>query len=256
MQQALRDASLASGGDTRGVFVLGMHRSGTSALTGMLSDYGLDLGRVASRSVADPGAANPRGNQEDRLVRDVNEGLLDANGGSWHEPPRIVRVPWLLRIRVHQLERQLSRAPRRWGIKDPRTLLCRVLWDEFDADLVGTFRHPTNVVESLMRRQPDRHTPEEWEALWRTYNEHLLERYSERTFPLVHFDWPAERYCAVVKCIARSLGLGAGEEGFFDETFRRNAEPGEIRDPQTREIYERLVASAETEEQKLCASFM
>jgi hypothetical protein len=255
LRHALRDASRAAGGSTRGVFVLGMHRSGTSALTGMLAGYGLDLGPVASSSVADPAAANPRGNQEDREVRDVNEGLLDANGGSWHEPPRVRRIPWLLRTRVRQLERRLSRAPRRWGIKDPRTLLCDVLWQGIDADRVGTFRHPANVVASLVRRHPGRHTLVEWEALWRTYNERLLERYRERTFPIVDFDWPAQRYCAAVERVARSLGLAADGEDFFDETFRRNTDLVEIRNPETRKLYARLVASAETEEQKLCASF-
>jgi hypothetical protein len=43
LAQTLRDLSFAPAGRTRSVYILGMHRSGTSALTGVLADHGLHL---------------------------------------------------------------------------------------------------------------------------------------------------------------------------------------------------------------------
>ena len=55
----------------RVVAVLGMHRSGTSALAGSLEQHGLFLGRV---STSNP--HNPKGNRESAEVRRLNEDVL------------------------------------------------------------------------------------------------------------------------------------------------------------------------------------
>ena len=151
LAQTLRDLSFAPAGRTRSVYILGMHRSGTSALTGVLADHGLHLVDAVERDHVNASASNPAGNLEDRRVRDVNEGLLTANGGSWDRPAPIRRIPYLLRARAAQIKRQMTQLPRPSGLKDPRTVLCWELWRDADADLVGTFRHPANVVASLIK---------------------------------------------------------------------------------------------------------
>lgn len=251
--QALRDLSLAPDGTTRGVLILGMHRSGTSALTGMLADHGLTLVDGAAVGPVDRDASNPRGNLEDRRIRDVNEALLIANGGTWHHPAAIVRIPWLLRFRAAQIKRQLTRMSSPWGLKDPRTLLCWELWRDVDAERVGTFRHPANVVESLSKRHPGRFPPETWEQCWYLYNRALVELYRERSFPIVNFDWSVERYRRVVDQLARALDLRKQGEGFFETEFRRNLGRTEVRDPRVGALHERLVEIAEAEAEKLGA---
>lgn len=249
--QTLRDVSLAPAGATRGVFILGMHRSGTSALTGMLADQGLALLDGASREPLDVAAPNPRGNLEDRCVRDVNEGLLNANGGTWDRPMPILQLPWLFRVRARQIVRRLMRMPSRWGLKDPRTILCWELWRDAEADRVGTFRHPANVVDSLLKRHPARHPPEVWEQTWCVYNSALVDLYRSQPFPILNFDWSVERYRCVVDRLARSLGLCGTADGFFAEEFRRHVGRDEFRDPGTRELYEQLVAISEAEAERL-----
>jgi hypothetical protein len=251
LARAFRDLSLASAGSTRGVLILGMHRSGTSALTGMLADHGLMLVGTVIRGQLDAGASNPRGNLEDRLVRDVNEGLLVSNGGSWDRPAPIRRIPWLLRVRAAQIKRQLTRMPRRWGMKEPRTLVCWELWRDADADRVGTFRHPANVVASLCKRHPERHRAEEWEHTWYVYNRALVDLYRERPFPIVNFDWPVERYRSVVDRIARAFDLSSEGEGFFETKFRRHLGRTDVFDPRVGELYEQLIEISEAEAEKL-----
>jgi hypothetical protein len=66
----------------RAITVLGMHRSGTSALTGCWRAAGVHLGTVAERS-----RYNPKGNQESESIRRLHDALLERCGGSWFEPP-------------------------------------------------------------------------------------------------------------------------------------------------------------------------
>ena len=66
----------------RVIAVLGMHRSGTSALVGSLQQRGLFLGRHSTRNTY-----NLRGNRENPDVVQLNEDILEHSGGSWHAPP-------------------------------------------------------------------------------------------------------------------------------------------------------------------------
>lgn len=252
-RQAIRELSLAPAGSTRGVFILGMHRSGTSALTGMLADHGLELLDGADRGQFGGHPSNPRGNLEDRRVRDVNDGLLSANGGSWDRPTPIRRIPWLLRVRAAQLKSQLTRRPSSWVIKDPRSLVCWDLWRDANADRIGTIRHPANVVESLRRRHPERPRPEMWEQTWYVYNRRLADLYAEQPFPILNFDWSAERYRRAVEQMARALDLPRHGEGFFEADLRHNLFRTEVCDPRVAELYDHLVEISEAEAEKLGA---
>jgi hypothetical protein len=68
-----------------GVLVLGMHRSGTSALAGALEAMGFDLGPEDDVMPADIG--NPEGYFELLSVVRANDDLLARFGGRWDSPP-------------------------------------------------------------------------------------------------------------------------------------------------------------------------
>src|SRR5579862_2834876 len=63
------------------IVVLGMHRSGTSALAGMLHGLGVALGPRLMAATAD----NPRGYWEHIDVVAVHHQLLAALGGAWND---------------------------------------------------------------------------------------------------------------------------------------------------------------------------
>lgn len=63
----------------RALLVLGMHRSGTSALTNLL----IHLGAQAPRNLMAPNESNPMGFGESRVLCDFHDRLLHAVGSSW-----------------------------------------------------------------------------------------------------------------------------------------------------------------------------
>jgi len=106
----------------RTVVVLGLARSGTSVVTGMLKILGVDMGP----SIED--AANPRGSHEDvdfaRFHREVFE-MTGRGNGYWNPPPREAILA--LRPQVDGSVRELLNRKRAgkslWGWKHSRTLL-------------------------------------------------------------------------------------------------------------------------------------
>ena len=70
-----------------GVFVVGMHRSGTSAVAAALESFGFGVG--APGELMAPDAANPSGYFELQAIADLNDDLLVHWGGKWDSPPRL-----------------------------------------------------------------------------------------------------------------------------------------------------------------------
>jgi hypothetical protein len=206
----------------RAVLVVGMHRSGTSCLAGSLQQRGLYLGEAQEWN-----RNNRKGNREDLRVVRLNSAVLAHSGGAWDRPP--AALAWTPR---HARERDeivsllcAGASTESWGFKDPRTLLTLPFWLEGIADpvtLVGSFRHPAQVARSLHARGQ---VPfGEGVALWRRYNELLLEEYRRRPFPLVCFDLPERDYLSQLDRLASSIGLpatgGMGGTGFFERSLR------------------------------------
>ncbi len=147
--------------NTTAVVVLGMHRSGTSALAGMLSMLGIDFGPCLLAADAEQ---NPKGFWEHVEILDIHERLLGNLGSSWDDV-RPLPASWWTDERVAPFRADIIRVLRRdfatarlWGIKEPR--ICRLvpLWcDIFDelgchACFVLIHRHPLEVASSLRQR--------------------------------------------------------------------------------------------------------
>jgi hypothetical protein len=142
------------------VIVLGMHRSGTSALAGMLSLLGIQFGK----SLFLPHADNPRGYWEHKAIVDLNDRILAALGSSWDDM-RLPQQTWWTDERITPFRTELVRIlcrdfakERLWGLKDPR--LCRLvpLWYDILNELgchacfILIHRHPLEVAYSLRKR--------------------------------------------------------------------------------------------------------
>lgn len=198
------------------VLIVGMHRSGTSCLTGCLEDAGLALGDVNRRA-----PHNLKGNLENQRVMALHEDLLAQAGGSWHSPPP--EVTW---NQEHRERRDEIIADYQglgtFGIKDPRTLLVLEGWIEAlpNLGLVGTFRHPAAVARSLQARNG--FSVGRGMRLWAYYNRLLLEYHADFAFDLISFDLPPEDYRRRLGTIARGLALEPLDGGsqFFDAQLR------------------------------------
>src|SRR4051812_41037362 len=139
------------------VIVLGMHRSGTSALTGLLRLLGLWAGEEDDFPPAD--VHNQAGYWEHRGVWSIDEAILEALGASWSEIAdldlsRLGEGPRArFRGRVRDLVRDLDRHGS-WVIKDPRLCLLFPFWrDILERPLcVLIYREPLPVARSLAAR--------------------------------------------------------------------------------------------------------
>ncbi len=236
------------------VFVLGMHRSGTSCLTGMLSNYGLYMGKVLRKSAKH----NQKGHQEGSATN-INERLLSLNNASWYIPKKLEYTPLsqqyaIERFRIEMLLNTQRSGGHCWGIKDPRMLFCLSAWAKPNTLFIGTFRHPHNVVSSLQARHQDQLVIN-WQELWFEYNYQLVSLYRKRPFPIVNFDWEPTRYKAVVKNVAQWLSLENQDEDFFENNLKHHQFTGEIQEVKYKNLYADLVGIAEAEEKKLAGIY-
>src|SRR5579875_411470 len=142
------------------VIVMGMHRSGTSALAGMLHHLGVELGGRLMQASPD----NPRGYWEHLDVVAVTHNVMAKFGRGWDDirplPPGYQEAAL-----GHEARRQLSAILLRdfagvglWGLKDPRlcrlTALLHPVFGELGIEprFILMLRHPSEVAASLAAR--------------------------------------------------------------------------------------------------------
>jgi hypothetical protein len=231
---------------SRAIIVLGMHRSGTSAVAGGLGAAGMFMGRGVNQKA--PG--NEKGLQEKWRVVILHEHLLESNGGTWYNPPP--KIKWMplhrfLRDRIIKghVDKEI------WGFKDPRTLLTLPGWLDAlpNAELIGIFRNPVAVANSLNKRKTETLpsvSKEKGLELWNLYNERLLSIYEKSPFPLLSFDKDGESFKADLLKAMHLLKLPRPSSAldFFEDDLRSadKVKP-EAEFPiseKTLEIYERL----------------
>lgn len=224
----------------RVICVLGMHRSGTSCLTGSLQQQGLFLGEHNSKA-----PWNLRGNRENLGIMRLHDDILVQSGGSWDLPPETVE--W----RPEHLEdaRSLLAAHAEhpiWGFKDPRTVLTIEGWRQLVPDLepVGIFRHPLRVAQSLETR--NQLPVERSLSLWQIYNERLLELWQQASFPVVWFDEEADVLNQKLRKAGEMMSLEPTPDGepFFTDELRHAPAEGDPLPPEVETLYEKLRALA------------
>ena len=223
----------------RPVFILGMHRSGTSCLAGCLEDAGLVLGDVNRAA-----PFNKKGNNENRDVMDLNDAVLARANAAWDRIP-VHDIVWNDE-ELDRLDDLLKSYPddRVWGLKDPRVLLTLSGWQSrVSPRYVGTFRHPAEVISSLVVRAQAWKSPmceTEAEQLWIGYNARMLAQYQKDPFPIVRFDVDTAEYTENVRRIARQFGLAQPDAiVFLDPTLRHQHARPDVSD-RCKPIWEKL----------------
>lgn len=144
------------------IIVLGMHRSGTSAVTRGLKALGVELGNNLMPPVANN---NETGFWEDLDLNSLNEEILALVGSNWNSSrliePDELTVQSFSSLRLHaidMLKRKIGKSDR-FGMKNPR--MCKTLpfWqqvidhcDDVEDQYVIVVRNPLSVARSLAAR--------------------------------------------------------------------------------------------------------
>lgn len=222
------------------LMVVGMHRSGTSFLTGSLQQAGLELGKYSAWN-----PHNLKGNRENQDIVEFHDQVLAARGYAWDRPPT-TPIVW---SRAEQdaaqaLIDQYQGAPH-WGFKDPRSLLMVDCWQALLPNLrfIGIFRHPTAVAQSLHARggMPEAQALE----LWYAYNQQLLALYRKAPFALLCFD--EDEACLHTKLdqLLPSFGLNPlGAERFFAAELKHHQQLDAQLPQQLQRLYQTLCECA------------
>lgn len=188
------------------VFVMGMHRSGTSMVTGILQKCGLFLGNNLLMGARD----NPKGHFEDRKFLNINNSLLISNGGTWRNPPK-----W---ISARNLEPIMKRFLASWpedklvGWKDPRICITFPAWNALikpeRVKIIFVLRNEIQIAKSLQARNG---IPfERGKRLTKIYNNRAMENIRGAANVQYIMTWHYryfENWQAEIESITEFLGL-------------------------------------------------
>jgi hypothetical protein len=179
---------------TPGICVLGMHRSGTSLVAGILRLLDVDLG--PDEDFLPPDSNNQSGYFELADLVEINNEILAHYGGSWDElpelPPDWERSEELaaLHDRARRaLARRFAASPQ-WAWKDPRTCITMPFWQRLSPGLryVICLRNPVDIAHSLRAREGEERPLEEHVLDWLRHTASALVYTADRPRLLVRYE--------------------------------------------------------------------
>jgi hypothetical protein len=233
-------------GNSTAILVAGMHRSGTSALTGALNVLGISLGE----HLLAPGEDNPKGYWEHQGAVEIHERLLMALERRWDDV-RPLPAGWLSSEAAQTALAEISEMVSRefaevsvWAVKDPRICRFLPLWIEALRTLgirpvvMFAARRPSEVAASIAARN-------HWSApvsemLWLR---HVLEAEAASRMvsraAIIYDDLLADPAATVSTALARlDMGItrpSAAEQGalaeFVDSADRHHAHRKTVENP-------------------------
>ena len=198
------------------IFVLGMSRSGTSALTRVLSLCGCAL----PESLKDGNDRNPTGFWEPLEAAKLNDEFLFRHHTTFTDPTLRLQGEWVFAQQetqryIEQIRAFLGRCPqgRPVLIKDARIIALFDFWlqaalaEELRVKVIVPVRNPMEVAASLAAPAQVPASLELRQALWLKYN--LLAELHSRQFPRVFIEYSSllEDWRLQVARISRALDL-------------------------------------------------
>ncbi len=227
----------------RCIIILGMHRSGTSAVSGALSHFGVNFGN----NLYEPDSDNSRGYYENRAITGFqNLALLEA-GYSWSDPigeqtigtefgSSLVQENLTNIFNSEFVDMELC------GFKDPRTSYFIEAWLKIFESLniepyfIICFRSPHSVISSLQHRNEI--SPLHAELLWLLEYVRVIPKVINNKHIVVNYDDFIREPIREIKKINSILGLDikyddaalAQVDSFVDKKLNHGEGNTEIRD--------------------------
>lgn len=145
----------------KALLILGMHRSGTSAVTRVVNLLGADIGK----NILLPGEGNSEGFWEHHEAMETNHYLLEAFGRTWFDI-RPLPAGWMEQrpgqdalARIKTLVQNEFATQPVVAVKDPRMCLTAPVWIEafqacgYEVQCLFVVRDPREVADSLQARE-------------------------------------------------------------------------------------------------------
>jgi hypothetical protein len=210
------------------IFIVGMHRSGTSMTAGILEKLHTFLGNPNEIVNTYNGSThdNLYGYKEHGILQTINNNLLGTFDASWDNPKELPK-DWFYHPEVgkqlniaREFILSISADAKQHGfetitLKDPRTSLLIPFWKKIVDELnisyrfVWTVRNPIDVAKSIALRRYHTRSFDLGLFLWEKYNQSILKSYNP-THYLISFyiDWfginKAQTYEKLVRFLTES----------------------------------------------------
>jgi len=210
------------------VVVLGMHRSGTSAITRSLQVLGVELGEKLIGPIA---GNNEKGFFEDVDINSFNNEILKSIDSDWsyispitsHQYDKLFEQGFFLR--AVELIRDKLQSVDFFAFKDPRIAKLLPFWKQvfshlgYDIYYVLALRHPLSVAKSLFKRDRLMLTHSYW--LWLGHILESLHGSMGKPRLMVNFDSLIQAPREQLLRIAETCQLEIDEEALtlFEESF-------------------------------------
>ncbi|MBE8606824.1 sulfotransferase family protein [Vibrio cyclitrophicus 1F53] len=173
----------------KSVVILGMHRSGTSAIAKALSIMGVNLGV----NLLPPKEDNKKGFWEDFNIVDFNTNLMQKQSQDWYTFGPIEQdfSDECYEKVIKYVEKEFGDSIV-WGFKDPRTSRLIPFWDsilkKINSDVVYcvVVRNPLSVIKSLEKR--DGFSAHQAGLLWYQYNMDIIAELADVPFTVIDYD--------------------------------------------------------------------
>lgn len=204
--------------------VLGMHRSGTSALSGVLETIGIDFGNNLLSSAED----NKKGFFEDKEIVRLNDEILNYYNTYWDDIS--IFEPELSEAKnfINQISKIIKKKYRNkdFGLKDPRISLLLPLYInalhslDIELKIIVIYRNPFEVAKSLEKR--NNFSQSKSLLLWLKYNL-LLEKYSRKQKRIsISFSSLNDSYYDVLDKVKKFLNIDISPKEVFIEKNLKN----------------------------------
>jgi len=218
------------------VFILGMHRSGTSSLGGVLNLMGYDFG--SDLMLGDDG--NPKGYFENNIIYNLNKKILRENNSVWDDYHfNIDKIDNIRMLGYVQEAKKIITDEfefiDRFAIKDPRNCVLFPIWEKaclelnIEIKVILPYRNPIEIAVSLKKR--NKFSFEKSLILWCHHflsAEHVSREY-DRIFS--SFDDLVNKPLDVIKKIEKFIHIKMNTKQskkitlFIDENIKHNNIP-------------------------------
>lgn len=197
----------------RAIFILGMHRSGTSVLARIVNLLGVELGGNLMQAADD----NQKGFFEHEPIVQIHEALLTELGMHWSDSTPLP-LGWETSDAARYAQAEIEKIidadfanSNLWALKDPRQCRLMALWlpvlekKNIEPYFIIAYREPAEVAASLAKR--DKMGEEAALATWLTYTVDALLSAIDFPHAVIRYDALLQDWQRCAKEAAKTLKL-------------------------------------------------